>query len=373
MSDEGKINGKYPTFNDILAFMWHKMKICPRDSLLNNIMKNFYKEADIAKARDTLFDMIPENGPRRVKHRKALDMLTSIYNVMQEIPTEDPPVFVAIDLNNIPCVDVKNIDAASLVCHQSIMQAQLDGVLNEQAAMKIQLDIILKHFESSSSSNAKAQPAPDPLACAAPLFSNVVISNDGTRDNSQSGGRPGHQSASAGEQVPRPENVRQSTSGVGHRRDPRNSTSRMSLREPNTVRDASNRNDDERVPRGFVRDNQGFLSRVPRPRQSSKIKTGKKTGTSLKVVRPVKTSRIFISRLDPECPIEAVQEFVTTMTGNDCVVEKLKPKFPSYSSFVITVNKEHEDTVLNPDEWEEGLILRPFYGKVNQAENAEST
>ena len=39
---------------------------------------------------------------------------------------------------------------------------------------------------------------------------------------------------------------------------------------------------------------------------------------ALKVVCPIKTSRIFISRLNLDFPVEAMKEFVTEMTGNDC-------------------------------------------------------
>ena len=58
-----------------------------------------------------------------------------------------------------------------------------------------------------------------------------------------------------------------------------------------------------------------------------------------------------------------MKEYVKGLIGEDCDVEKLNSRFPSYSSFVITCSKCHENTLLDPDEWEEGLLVRPFYGK----------
>ena len=52
------------------------------------------------------------------------------------------------------------------------------------------------------------------------------------------------------------------------------------------------------------------------------------------------------------------------LLGVNCDVERVKVKFPLYSSFVITVSKSHEAALLDPDAWEEGLIMRPFYGQV---------
>ena len=84
----------------------------------------------------------------------------------------------------------------------------------------------------------------------------------------------------------------------------------------------------------------------------------------MKAVQVVKKARIFISRLDPDETVDNMKEYVKGLTGEDCDVEKLNARFPTYSSFVITCSKRHENTLLDPDEWEEGLLVRPFYGKI---------
>ena len=44
---------------------------------------------------------------------------------------------------------------------------------------------------------------------------------------------------------------------------------------------------------------------------------------------------------------------------------RLKTKFPSYSSYsyLVSCDFRHKDTVMNPDEWDEVILIRPFFGK----------
>ena len=55
MEADGKVNGKYPIYNDLLCFLWCKMKFSPRDILLN-VIKQYYKAEQVVKARDE-FDL----------------------------------------------------------------------------------------------------------------------------------------------------------------------------------------------------------------------------------------------------------------------------------------------------------------------------
>ena len=72
-NEDGKLNGKFPIFDDLLAFLWSKMNVAPKDTLLD-VLKSFYKSDDIAKSRDLLFSKLPDNSTRRVKHQKPEDI-----------------------------------------------------------------------------------------------------------------------------------------------------------------------------------------------------------------------------------------------------------------------------------------------------------
>ena len=119
---------------------------------------------------------------------------------------------------------------------------------------------------------------------------------------------------------------------------------------------------EERVPRGYVCDSEGFLTRVQQPRRQQRtFITGQKTGTTIRAA--ARKLRMFVTRLAPSVTVESLKEFILELTGSECEIEKLQTKAPDYASFAISCNKEHEATVMNPDEWEEGVLLRHFYGK----------
>ena len=152
MADKGKIHDKPPVFNDILTFLWCKMKLCLRDTLLQ-VTKTFYKREEVIAARDVLYDICPStDGQRRIKHRKSEDDLISMYNVLQEIDTENAPVFATINLNNIPYVDMKNVDGISLMYKQSKMQDQLQEMLHQQEVMQTQLNDVINCFQKKEKS-----------------------------------------------------------------------------------------------------------------------------------------------------------------------------------------------------------------------------
>ena len=88
---------------------------------------------------------------------------------------------------------------------------------------------------------------------------------------------------------------------------------------------------------------------------------GRKQGTKLKRAHVKKECKIFVSRLDSDVTCDQVAEFVSELTGDSPKIEKLTTKFPNYSSFKITCDKSHLNTLLDLDEWEEGVIVRPFY------------
>ena len=127
-------------------FFWIKMSVSPRDTLLD-VLKAFYKANDIVKARDLLFCKLPDRNFRKIKHRKTEDILKGMYDLMQPIPTEDPPVFVAPDLNNILFINPRNVDGVALVTQQNVLKSEFKSMLNEQKLMRSQLSSIKELLE----------------------------------------------------------------------------------------------------------------------------------------------------------------------------------------------------------------------------------
>ena len=73
-------------------------------------------------------------------------------------------------------------------------------------------------------------------------------------------------------------------------------------------------------------------------------------------------ARIFISRCQTYITTEEIREYVQEIAGVESDVERIQSRSQNYASFLITVDKSVEDKVLDPDEWQEGLVVRPFRG-----------
>ena len=357
MEDDGKVGGKIPILDDILAFMWCKMNTCPCETLLN-VVKTFYKVADVVKARDTYFRRLPDTSGRRVKHRKAEDILKGLYDLMQSIPTEDPPVFLALNLNNLPFIELKNVDGAALVSQQRVMKNGLDAVLTEQEEMRKQL-LEIRSLLTDATAPATAQPPADGVpredssnnvSVRNESYANVISSGVARAPSSQRGSRSTRGRAVAGSSGV------SSSAGLGR--------SRPRARNPGSG--SADQADPRRTnsPGGTV-DDEGFTvvsNRRARRRQRSVI-LGRNTATNIRSVPQVKKVRVFVSRLEANLTPNVLEDFVKNLISDDCSVMRLKTKFPSYSSYLVSCDFRHKDTVMNPDEWGEGILIRPFFGK----------
>ena len=111
---------------------------------------------------------------------------------------------------------------------------------------------------------------------------------------------------------------------------------------------------------------------VSRRNKNRPIITGKKRGTGLRVMKQIKLTRVFFSRLLLDMSAEEVRVYVGGFLTDDFEIVKLKSKYPTYSSFVITCDEKHRETLMNPDEWEEGILLRPFIGKLGTNNDSQS-
>ena len=75
-----------------------------------------------------------------------------------------------------------------------------------------------------------------------------------------------------------------------------------------------------------------------------------------------------MSRLSPSITAEKVKEFASEIIGSTCNVEKLQTKFTSYSSFCISCEVQYREIILDPNMWESGVLVRPFYGSLLRAD-----
>ena len=388
--EDGKINGKFPIFDDLLAFLWSKMNVSPRDTLLN-VLKTFYKPDDIAKSRDLLFRKLPDSTTRRVKHRKTEDILKGMYELMQSVPTEDPPSFVAVDLNNIPFINLSNIDGAVLVSQQSVLKTEFTALLDEQKEMRLQLSSIKELLEMNGLRNSTSAaaagsgdtprsqntPANDNLRTSASepttasratpaITAGPEVSGD-MRSYSAAASHGGRARAQATTSRGGGRRVTRTTSQGGGRPAGRiTSRDRGAGRSPATLAEGAARGPSNNGYSNNTEDidDEGDFTLVSNRRRGRRpVVVGSKDGTNLRSVIQVKNVRVFISRLEANISIATIKEYVDNMIGDECKVERLKTKYDSYSSFLVTCGLRYKDTVMNPEEWQVGVLIRPFFGQ----------
>ena len=302
------MEGKKLIFNDLLAFMWCKMEVTPRDTLINAIT-SYYKSEAILAARDEMAQNSESLDCPRLKQRKTEQMLIAIYEVMMRLKVDSLVVFVAIDLNNIPCIDMKNIDGVAIQCRQDKLMELVENLLSEQRLMREQIVELQEAVKTNAGTPPMVSERPDPQ----PL--------DAHDD---------------GQQAVRELPPLRSSDGVeSARREPRTYAS---------IATASLPPQQPRRSEGPTPSNQ----RLQMGRRKPPPKTGRKEGNRLVVVPQIRKTRVFVSRLGPECTVEAIKSYATDLIGCECEVEKLETKFPTYSSFVISCNAQFRDKLLKP-------------------------
>ena len=263
---------------------------------------------------------------------------------MQSIPTEKAPMFVAVDLNNLPCVSLANIDGAALICKQELCTKQLESVSSEQSVMEERLNKLEKIVTSLAATQGSP---PVTLQRGGNEISSGFLPDD-TIESSNLGQAAGGSNAASYAGITRnyagnaaDKDFMDPATGALHKRSAFKRVANPTLTQP--------QNSNQRRKPG------------------APPVTGKKIGTNLRAVVPVRKASVFVSRLSPDLPSEDLRTYVANIVDSEVSVEKLRSKYDSYSSFAITFDFKYKEKMLCPDEWPEGILIRPFRGEVKRA------
>ena len=203
LDSDGKLDGKTPVFNDLLAFIWNKMCRCPRDPLVK-IAVDFFQLNDIQEARDLYHKVVPEKpgDKRRVRHRGGVDILCALYAELQALPSNSEHIFVATNLNNIPTVDLTSIDGATLVHKQSSMNQTLSELLTQHKEIVKELALIKGTLSANRGQSHENNVSTGPNNPRLPVEVNTVDISAQTRvhGNQTFASRAQAQSAATGQQ-----------------------------------------------------------------------------------------------------------------------------------------------------------------------------
>ena len=96
-----------PQRNELLCFLIDKCKVVPFDNL-SKICSDFYKEEEIFSARDTIAKYTKQRLTKRQGGTKIGKSHATVEDIIKIClnPSEQLPVFYAVDLSRLPPVDV---------------------------------------------------------------------------------------------------------------------------------------------------------------------------------------------------------------------------------------------------------------------------
>ena len=114
------------------------------------------------------------------------------------------------------------------------------------------------------------------------------------------------------------------------------------------------------------------IYRSRRTRKKNRAVTGRKVGTGMRLVYQVKKFNLFVTRFEVGVLPETLKSFVNELISDECEVQRLDTRFPSYSSFVVTCDDRHKNLIMNPNEWPEGVLIKKWCGRVRSDANRVS-
>ena len=345
MDENGKIKGKTPIFNEVLAFIYSKIGSSDVKNIAD-VVSTFYIMEDLKEARDILFPLInPE--PPRLRSRGDI-AYTLVYHLKANLDKMNC-IFLALDLNLIPYFDEINYESVALFMEQNRVQIQLQEVLDEQATVQAKLAEITAKLDSIReernqrihwNENRTPVHSPQPIIRTAETHKDQRKSFEFSKQLNEN-------------------------SAMNERTSERSGTMAEVVKA--------------HVPRGFTLEADGFLKRneaashrrnslQQRPQRPQRMVAGVRSQARLKPT--VNDVRIFATRLNPEESEADIQSYVCDQTGAECSVEKIVTRTKRHSSFIITASRRYEQALLDPNTWEEGVLVRHFYGKLKMTERS---
>ena len=339
MDDIGNINGKPPVFNDVLAFVYSKMKLCTTSTLVS-VISAYYPPEDLKEARDILFALVDPQGhlPRLPNLGCAVVFhMADKYDILHYS-------FLALDLNHVPCVDVMDKNAVEMFMEHHKVEQQLQAVLAEQAEVRAQLlrisDQLARIHDGKMARHQQVLSSPSDHHCPTPRTQ--AATSQITSPPTDKSPRPLSPGVSEGAEAPR--------------------TLAQVVKQ--------------HAPRGYTVDSEGFMSKDKGAHMDSRGSNRKHqhpmvTGTKLREkLRPsVNDIRIFATKFSPEETESDIKAYVMELLGDDCKckVEKIRARTTRHSSFLVTASKAYESILLDPSSWEEGVQVRHFFGRLSKS------
>jgi len=365
--------------NEMLCFITDKSAVIAVEQLIEICVK-FYKEEEILMARQVVWDA----GVRIPKRQSGNKLTATVEDIVKAIlkPKVQFPAFFAANLSRLPPVDIKHCDTSAILLELQGLRAEVRDIAKLQAEVtslraetqSLRSDLSYLHslvHDRSSELQGLTEDVNDLLklktelkselstcqleiAKASTCYSGIAKLNmDMQRLSVQVAELSKLDSSVSAPPVP--------GNGLNTRL-----TSSLPVAVPRSVASVVS----EAARTGALQQ-----QTLRRP-QKVAIGTSQSQRDKLQPAKMMKPVNVFVSRLNPDtqcekiiaCVCDAVKEAMNiSLSPPNIRCEKLKTKYDTYASFLVTVLAEgavKEDIIsllMSGDAWPEGILVRKYY------------
>ena len=349
--------------NELLCFLQNKLNGGMPVDTVHKLIVDFYKDDDIAEAKDLLFASAVTNVRyrRKIGPHRSKQNVTDMINVILELQPNSSPVFTASDLSNIPPVSMNNVDILKLLRELEGMKSSISALQYSHSEVIQAQEKVLqflhnkpKPVDTGNLMDNSPVTSPEPVESEDDLHQDVT-SNDEPLDTMEDTDLPAPSS------VPAPVYKSRIYYSQALKQPPKSSDTNSSH-----TQGARNGRPARPAPRNTQTDhhsqtqaNDVIIGKGHHSTIKAAAHRGDGSGTAHSFNK--ECIGIFVSRLDPRLSERRLQNYVFQMTGLRTNPEKLQTRYSSYSSFLIRGNKHMRSMLMDAEMWDNGTLVKPYF------------
>lgn len=351
--------------SELLCFVQCKSDVMDEVSLVQ-ICESSFSDKEVEAARDILAQTSNLRTTRKGDGKKKRG-LQDILKILKETDPDHLPVFVAKDLHKLPPVTFDHIDATTLL---------KDILLLKQDVHKIKSDYV----KSTDISNLREQIDNIPTKAVQPHITTLPAvldkntkrkTNNSWKNNdlllSSQTEKVNGEYTQAYRPIPKPQQ-RNRPAGASARCEPSSVTKPANASCARITSSPIKRTDIGNLDETHI--DESFTTVIHKKAKYRAIKKknsnlqGKAKLTSTKIKVVPRLSFIYVSRFDEKTTEENIHEFLLENGKTVVKIEKLTQfKKTDFSSFKITSEQDHEQSLLSEELWPAGIVYRRYRNK----------
>ena len=278
--------------------------------------------------------------------------MNKIIAVLKGAPTVDLPKFVAADLQRIPTSAPEKVDITTVFQDVSILRNRLENLVKrtQQEVSAVKEDV--KELYSRTDDLRAGKPG----TCSAPNRATATVENITSPsafviDHRQT--KSPSSSFSDDQQTSSPPALDRARATQANRHDDKAFPPPTKTHNPVHPLRLDKKDDTQSTTKPL------YASQAAKP-PSRIVGTSSANNSKNKLKVGIRNRDVYVGGLDPETKPYQVIDYVSKKLGISVPCEQLRTRSTTYSSFKITVDKNHIERVFNPNLWPADVII-DFY------------